>query len=61
VSFLTCGLRAMDTMNTNLLVPLVKDYVDRRQKRLHERNAEARLEAVTMLNGNTKQINNISS
>jgi len=58
VSLLTGGLREMDTMNTNLLVPLVKDYVDRRQKRWHERNAGARLEAVTMLNGNTKHTNN---
>jgi len=55
VSLLTGGLREMDTMNTNLLVPLVKGCVDRRQKRWQEKNAGARLEAVTMLNGTVKR------
>jgi hypothetical protein len=49
VSILTGGIKNMDTMDTKLLVPLVKGLIDRRQRKYREKNRESRLEAAKML------------
>ena len=50
VSCLTGGIKAMDKMDTKLLVPLVKEWVDRRQTKYLQKLGKFRPETISMLN-----------